>query len=368
MDNLIIRPIEDHEYDQVTSIISSILGNRTPEKWKEIWKWRYNENPAWSKCSHQFYVGEVENKIVGVIGLIPYRVKLENKIVTIVSPVDLAVKKESRSKGYGSKIRKGILNKNIAPFFISTSCNEHTHKMSIYMGGAEILESKNRYIKPLSSKGYLKKMFSKSLIINRLAHDKLLSVLSVPIDMYLKSDIFFPKYSKYSYDSIENVDTFDDRFDTFWNIISKDYKFIFVRDSKYLNWRYSKYPFGGIESFSFSRGKKILGFAVIYTGIGNDALKFTSILELITLRSDFQIYEILLQEIISRSIKYGCDCILTITANKVFKDILRRYGFKVKRMDYTPYTYKNNMGIPDELLCISENWHISLGDGDAGFY
>ena len=368
MEKLIIRPMKDDEYPIIVSIIYNVFGHHTPDEWRTLLKWRYENNPAREGCPHHYFVGEVNKEIIGVIGLIPYRIKISNDIVSIVSPIDLAVKQEARSKGYGRKIRTRILDKGISPFLMSTSCNIHTNKLSLSSGGKEIIEGKKKFIKPLRTKNFIERKLSKSKYTKFLLNNFALYIMSIPFDIIFKIKNHFSTYSKISDASIENIVFFDSRFDAFWEQISEDYPVLIVRDSAYLNWRYCEYPFNRFHSFCLTRNNKILGFAVFYMGIDENELKFTSILELLTPKNSYNIFEHILHEIIIRSIQGDCDCIITITSDKSIQKILQKYGFRIKEIDFSPYTYHNNGSYPEELLSKSENWHISLGDGDANFY
>lgn len=368
MSEIIIRPIKYDEYPIVASIVNEELSNRTVGELSILWKWRHNKTFSKLSDSFDFIVAEKNSQIVGVHGLYPLRMKIGNEIVSMACMSDFVVKKNVRKMGVGRKIRIKILSDEISPFTVSTSSNTHGNKITKIFGGKEVVESKNNFIKPLNLIKLLKEKLSGSKLGESLFSRYIIIVLSKFLNIYFKAGRNPVRYQIVQDVSIEDITFFDERFDMFWKDVSTDYPVLFVRDSAYLNWRYIRYPLVKHESFCLTQNKIILGFAVLYIGIDNKGLKFTSILELLTPIKSINNLNHLLHEVIDRAIRENCDYIKAISSNKSTQKILQKYGFRIRKMAYAPYTYKNNGGYSEKLLTNPNNWHISLGDGDMSFY
>jgi hypothetical protein len=146
--------------------------------------------------------------------------------------------------------------------------------------------------------------------------------------------------------TIRDVKFFDVRFDGFWEQLAKVQAILVVRDSCYLNWRYAAYPFAGIQSFELSRGDKLLGFAVIHLAIDEDQLRFVAILELAGQQHESGVLGHLLGEAIRRASRAEAHYVIARAPTPDCEDSFRKMGFKVRRMDYSPVTYKNNSDVP----------------------
>lgn len=366
--DLIIRPARENEYTEIAGILKRILSNRSTEDLLSLWKWRFQPEFAHSEDLPGFYVGEAESKIVGVHGLYPSRLKIDKQIISMVCMSDFAVVPEARSKGYGSKIRIRVLGEETSPFIISTSSNTHGNKLTLILGGVEIRESRKSFVMPLAAKSFIQKALQKSGLTRIFSGGLFTALLAIPVDIYLSIGRMLAPVKEIPGAVIENIEVFDDRFDLFWKKASDDYPVLFVRDSAYLNWRYSNYPLNKYDSFALIRDNEILGIAVMYIGSDKNGIKFASIMELFTRKESVDEYKKLLAEVVGRAVKNKCQYIKTISSVNEHQRLLRSFGFRERQMNYAPYTYKDNTGYSEKLLRDSRNWHISLGDGDMCFY
>ncbi|MEZ5358260.1 MAG: GNAT family N-acetyltransferase [Candidatus Zixiibacteriota bacterium] len=350
---LVVRAATEDDYPQIAHLLDDTFSPIPFEKRRKLWQWRYDDNPARVPEIPPFIVGDQDGKIVGVHGLTPLRVKIKNEVFYSGCSCDLAVDPAARSAGMKIKVRAMKNETSLLP--MSTSANEAANKITLALGGKELSPARNKYIKALKYSGLVARKFG-----------GFAGVLAKPLDAILGSKAKQPVLGGSL--RLEDITEFDTRFDQFWNIISQERHNLFVRDAAYLNWRYCRYPFPGIEAFAIIEDKTVRGLAAIHKSIDNDKLPFIAILELLTQHNDSRTAQQLLDEILSRASKHGVDTIIAKTMSDDIDGLLVKTGFKPRPLAISPYTYKNNTELPDEQFDTMGNWYIALGDGDACYY
>ena len=149
-----------------------------------------------------------------------------------------------------------------------------------------------------------------------------------------------------------------------WDRNSSRYPVLIVRDAAYLEWRYTRYPFTGIESFALTTDEELRGFAVIQVAVDDEGLLAASLLELF---GDEPALEPLLTEAIRRAVRAGASYLSAKTSTAECERLLKSRGFLPRASEHSPYTYKVNRPDLATLLGDADNWYISLGDGDISF-
>ncbi len=193
-------------------------------------------------------------------------------------------------------------------------------------------------------------------------------MIGTPADWALAIDRMTRPTGETTGTMVRNVSTFDDRYDEFWEEMAGDHMILAVRDSSYLNWRYSEYPFPGIQSFELSRGKDLLGFCVLHVGVDEDRLRFAALLELACRETDSGVPGHLLREAIRRAAGAGAHYLIARAPTPECEALFQKHGCIRREMKYSPITYKNNSDVPHEAFAQDGNWYLSLGDGDGCHY
>ncbi len=349
---LLVRPATEVDYPQIAELLDNVFHPIPIEKRLRLWKWRYDDNPAMTPDIPPFLVGEKDEKIIGVHGLTPLRVKIKNETFITGCSCDLAVNPKARSAGMKIKVR--AMKKELTRVPMSTSANEAANKITLALGGKELTPAKTKYLKAIKYSGLIGKRFG-----------SFAGLVSKPLDWALG-------YKDTSIDTkdmkLENISEFDNRFDQFWNIVSGERENLFVRDSAYLNWRYIRYPFSGIEAFALIANHTVTGYAAIHKSLDDDDLPFIAILELMTASGDKATTRILLAEVLNRALDFDADTVIAKTNDTRIARIFEETGFKKRSLPISPFTYKNNTDLPDEQFDTDANWFIALGDGDASYF
>ncbi|UCE67747.1 MAG: GNAT family N-acetyltransferase [Candidatus Zixiibacteriota bacterium] len=362
-----IRPAASADYHAIATLLDRVLGKVQFEKRLKLWQWRNDSNPARIPEIPGFLVAERNGQIVGIHGLTPMRVKIGEHQFHAACSCDFAVNPTARS--VGMKLKLKTLERDVSPLPISTSANEPANRITLALGGKELLTGRKRFINPLKASGFVRKA-----ILNKigLSAKFIIGICCVmfgkPLDSVLALIRKLKSYPNVTDSRILDIDRFDQRFDSLYEKISRRHPIMTVRDSSYLNWRYTDYPFKGIQSFALLRIDELLGFAVIHDAVDDFGLRFFAILELLAPVGENAVFENLLGEIIRRAENENADYIIAITSTAEWEKIFKKYGFRIRNSHFSTTTYKNNTDLPDELFSMESNWYVSLGDGDICYY
>ena len=362
---LIVRPATNDDYPAIAGVLDRTLGEKPYEKRLDLWRWRYDNNPARTDAFPSFLVVEEGGRIVGVHGLIPLSIKAGNRQLNVSCSCDLAVDPAARSAGM--KLKLAALSKGLSPLHISTSANEPANKITLALGGREVPSGRRKWIKPLKASGLMRRGLTNKRNAGGITTMAGLTI-GKPVDWIMAIGRTATPQRRVAGGQIRDVTCFDARFDGFWEQLAKEKAIVVVRDSCYLNWRYAAYPFAGVQSFELSRGEKLLGFAVIHLAIDEDQLRFAAILEIAGQQHERGVLGHLLGEAIRRAASAGAHYVIARAPTPDCEESIRKSGFKAREMDYSPVTYKNNSEVPDELFAKDMNWYLTLGDGDGCFY
>jgi len=360
----IVRPARSGDHPAIAGILDHALGKRPYEQRQALWKWRYDGNPARTDTFPPFLVVEENGAIVGVHGLIPLRIKAGDRELSASCSCDLAVDPAARSAGM--KLKLAALSREVSPLHISTSANEPACKITVALGGKEVSCCRRKWIMPLKASGLMSGRWAKRGGAGKMIAGASVEILK-PVDWIMAFAHSLKSPKAVAGGKIADVTVFDARFDRFWEEMAKEEMILTVRDSSYLNWRYSGYPFPGIRSFELFRGKQLLGFSVIHLAVDEDRLRFAAILELAGCTGEVGVTEHLLGEAIRHARAAGAHYVIAHTSPSEEKSF-RRMGFLAREMSHSPVTYKNNSDAPKELFADDRNWYVTLGDGDGCHY
>jgi hypothetical protein len=164
--------------------------------------------------------------------------------------------------------------------------------------------------------------------------------------------------------AIEELDHFDERFDTFWNRVNSMYPIIVARTRSYLNWRYVERPGAAYTIYATHRDGSVRGYTVL-------ALREHSVVEGVIadiLADDASTTRVLLEAAIVHFLTIGVDVISAwaLPESGHLGEALRRAGFVERGMAAPLVCMAFDLEIVDEeFLCDPRNWYITMGDSDG---
>ena len=247
------------------------------------------------------------------------------------------------------KLKLAAMAKELSPFHLSTSANELANKITLALGGREVASGRVKYIKPLKASGLMLRGWAEKGMAGEIVA-RVGSTILKPVDWALavgRGRRFPPPVEDAK---LRDIGAFDSRFDRFWKEFSKEHEIAVVRDSPYLNWRYTRYPFPGVQSFELSREEELLGFAVIHLAVDEERLRFAALLELAWKKPKISVREHLLREAIRRATVAGAQYVIARAPTSEHGDLFRSTGFKARGKNYSTVSYKNNTDISNDII------------------
>lgn len=171
---------------------------------------------------------------------------------------------------------------------------------------------------------------------------------------------------------ISQVDTFDHKFNLFWNEVKDKYNCIGMRDSEYMNWRYSRFSCRDYKIFIALNNGRIVGYIVTRTNrIQNVHAGF--IVDFLVLSSELGYAAgVSLVQFAFEEFKKGTTsvvCCLCLPHTEEYR-LLKKIGFISLPQFLKPHPFRmvlqiHNPDVNHTLIYRLSNWYWSLGDYDV---
>jgi len=355
-EELTFRRYQKADIPQLSKLIKQIFGD---ERNTQYLTWKYDKNPAGKAVSA---IAEKEGEVIGQVGAIPLRFYINGKEYLATQEVDGCLDKDKGKFDtifHLIRLRQKINEEENIPF---------TYFFSIAISSKIALRSeRNKKVCPTP---VLVKITDSEPFLNRKIPVKgLAKILALPANYFLRlwypSNKALPKGTQ-----LRELETFDARFDSFWERFKDDYAFMTVRDCAYLNWRYVQIPERKYKILALEEKKtdEILGFIVLCESLKE--IKIGRILEIATLKNGPEkATRFLLGEAMRHFHKKRVSVILCwmLPHCHIFKE-LSRLGFQSRENEGVDLIYRStfveNPVIPIDFATNKENWYICMGDAD----
>lgn len=369
----ISRAFREKDLERVVELCRAVFGAKKADKFRRNWHWYFNENPALksytsskpsynsSKSSNSSnrpssHVFEDNGRIVGYISVVPGIVRIKNKNTGFVWGGDLMSHPGQRGKGIGKEmVRRWKEEANIC--------------LALGVGDAAYsIESRMGWFNVDTAKAMIKIISSKKFIAKILKTGKL-DFLSPASDILL--EIFFraKKPGDEKCYSISEIKYFDSRFDRFWNRVSKSLGIAVVRNSEYLNWKYTKNPSQSFRIFTISEKKNnVLKGYVVLGKIKSDNLVWGRVVDFVIDPQEKDAMQAFISHLVRHFKKENCDGIQVYGMKKGHRSMFRKNGFFYFKPMGQRFIVKIDK--PDKLPCNlgylrnPDNWFITAGDSD----
>jgi len=318
---------------------------------QDYYEWKYFKNPI---QTGEAWIVEDKDKIVGLLGTTPKKIKILNKKIVVAELGDGLTHPDYQRKGIFSSLVKITLDKTLEKGInlIYGESNKRTLPGE-RKAGYEIvpyLGLKN-FIKPHN----IKKIISLK-IKNKILTASSASLLNILL--YKFSNVKKPsKLNKYI--NINNTSYFDTKFNDFFDYVSKRYDIILERNREYLNWRYIEHP-DNYDTYLARDTNNILGYLV--TKIGYYAhLKVGYIADFLTVENA-NVFKNLLLVAIYEFHKKNVDLISCWALKKsMYAKVLKSAGF-LPFNNIPVIIYKSEIG--NKIINGKYKWHFTMGDTD----
>jgi len=331
-----IRRYAHEDYPKVLDLIRVVYNEDISRKAAQRFQWQYEQNPNNSPDDPLILVIVHKESLIGMVGTFPQKVKIGNSVHRSYWIGDYMLRPDSRlgfrAIGLAKKFRE-------LPFLVMGFPAETSIKIWLRLGGLP---------------------FSQLLRFSRIipkASDK-------PADQW--GDFIRRRILRGI--KILEITQFDERFDLLWAKASKNYHALQVRDSSFLNWRFTKCPYIAYRILTAVKGNAVLGYIVLREHQKDGVLE-GGIVDLFTDRTDQYITEVLLAEAVKTFKNRGYLVVkITVSATDIFlADILKKFDFdhceKIDRgLLYNNANFELNLTDNEH-----HNWFITRADSDMDF-
>ena len=344
-----IRKLQKNDLEGLSSLYTEVYGKRYTAT---FWEWKYFKNPH---GEHMMYIALDNGKIIGEMGTIPVKVKLGKDVVTASQTCDITIHIDYQKGGPFFNLHKLSRNENEqrAIYFIYGFSVPKTLKISTKLLKFRSVCEVWRWVFILNRAPYLAKKLKSRVLAGCIS-----PVGRLLIKARLK------KRHCFSGTSVVEVFHFDERFDRFWEEQQSDHNTMIVRDSTYLNWRYSVHPIRRYKTLAYIREGKLRGFIILT--IATDEVCRGIILDIMVDPSEKDVLDHLLSNSMDFLEREKADAVmLWLPADNPLIYDFERWGF-VKRDTQHNLIVDMVAGSKDARshLLDHKNWFFTLGDSD----
>lgn len=323
-------------------------------------KWQFFDNPFWGKEDPAIKVFKDENqKIRGILGLIPYKYQVQDKELKAVFLCNLLVEDCFRCVGIGPALIQNVVDTGEYDIVFTTGFNYDIKYMYERMAGWKIMDNLERYVLILNSER-----------VNNLFELK---------ERLLIKDFDTSKLPNFSEIQVSEIENFDDQdFFNFWSKMKRYFNITISRSPEYLNWRYANHPKINYKILGAYKNNEMSGYLVARIE-EKEEIKVIRIVDFVALQES---REILLKNLILYAKVNEIDLIDFCCTGLKYDNVLRKTGFiKVNDtvfqkipMLFNPINYKktyinftfwgNEEAKKFQGLQDINNWFITKGEGD----
>jgi hypothetical protein len=352
----ILRRYKDGDEVKINKLFNEIFNkNRSMEEWS----WKFRKNPFHD--INLTVVAEYQGEIIGQYPLLPLLFKYDKTVLKCTTAIDNFIHPSFRGgmKGVQRKMyeyHEEICRKEGMSFGFGFPNREH------YIFGKRVLKYRDL--------GQIRVFFRRlnwNLAVKRRfpwIPNSLLKVIQFISGLGFKLLIHSKGRNNPKGIRICEDDSFDERFDAFWDRVKEKYKIIGVRNQEYLNWRCRK-PGADYEVIIAEKGKELNGYIVIEVRRETGEVK-GHIVDLLAIDGADSV---LIREALLRFISKKADFVLCwmLPHTAAYASLLE-FVF-IEKSDFPPlnvvYTIYDNEVIDDAFLKDQKNWYLTMADSDT---
>jgi len=327
------------------------------QTWLERWHWMYRENPAGNA---KVWLAEVGDRIVGQSAVIPVRMKCGREVVTGFQSIDTLTHPDYRGQGiYTTLAQQAYAEAASEGMHVGYRFpNRNSHPIAVKKLDWFDVAQRRIMFKPCNWR---------NIVALKIRNRPLswVTAIGAGLAFSLATLTRSRRPPVGAGVTVGEVDSFDDRINTFWDRVCKCHQVMVVRDKSYLNWRYADAPGVKYTILLAEGGAEIEGYLVMRCRQWSN-LKVGAIYDVLALKqevADCLIYEALL--------RFDCEkpdfVFGSIVAEAPVVSTFRKRGFAdvslLRKAPFCAYTY--NERVPREFLADRRNWYSQLGDSDS---
>ena len=328
------------------------------EEWLKRWQWWHLDNPAGPPI---IWLAEHDGRIVGISGLIPRLMKLGDKIIIGGVGQDIMTYPTYRGQG----MYRALINR-----VLDETSKKGMHVLYAFPNQRAwpLLVKKLHWVTICPSASMFKLLrlpnIMKRYVSNRFLSRICATMGSPIVSLLLGRD---GKSHKLAGLVINEISSFDTRFDDFWKKASTNYDIVVVRDRDYLNWRYINVPATdkADKIYAAEKDGEICGYIVLDCVQGRE-VRIGKISDIFVDLNQNEVSECLISKAIEHFKKEKEDIIHYVgLADRPIRNIFRKKWF-LTLSKKAPFWFMVYCSSPEIASYVGnrERWFIQTGDGD----
>ena len=332
-------------------LFEDVWGPATAENAMRCWDWKYDRNPFIPPEGPVMRVLHRDGGVVGTNGGVSVRFKLGPDILPGIWGAETQI--HPQHKMAMMLVTERLMRDSESLVHLGTP-NDAAYKSMQALGlSHDICWYVNRkaFFKPggvLAAEGL-------HPVVSALC-----GALAAPVTWAFRAASYRPHAANIAVNVIE---AFDQRFDTFWNEVSKDYPAATVRDREFLSWRFVECPNRQYTISAADRDGRLCGYMVIrdFTKRGR---KRGLIVDYLVKRDDTEAFGVLLGSAMKALRNRGVDMVtfsLSPWEDRRYRSVLIRYGFLFRKRGLPVV---NTFGYARDRVREATDWLLTRADGD----
>lgn len=337
----------------LNEILGKVYGFKNGE---DFWIWKYEKNPVGKNYSH---VAVLDDKIVAHCGGMAMALQTKGEKFTSCQLADLLSDPDNRVKGAFSYA-----------YLTTMAVSEEDGDLFVYgfanPQGTNFVVDKSG----LAARGAMLPRLDRIVCVTPFIRRKLKSsicsaLIGYPLTRLLRFFHGFGKLEVCGESSMEEITSFDERFDELWEEVAAEFPRTSVRDSRYLNWRYTNHPNNEYKILALSEQSKLRGFIVLRV-IHRDGIRKGLIVDLVSSLVRPEIWNTLLVEGIECLEKEEAELITCwMFKHMPYHDSLKKLHFADHPSDLTVLCREYSQEHGRDFENREENWYLTMGDSDT---
>jgi GNAT superfamily N-acetyltransferase len=348
----IVRKFNREDKEQMIALFEEVWDESLAKRLRQTWEWKYENNPHDLPEGNKTLVLERDGRIVGMECFLSGSIFIKGKTYPVLWALDFAVHPKHRGGGFrlishAKRIYRDLL--------FGVTIEGRPYRFYKKMGNAEFFQvSVHKRI--LNPKNFFRKKFKNKAVVFLAASLFRTATLILSLSkLQVKAKDL----------SVSEISSFDARFDPFLKQATADYAITMVRDTEFLNWRFFQYPGRKYTVFAAEKKDRIMGYIVIRDK-HEAGLKYGSILDLFTKKSDRKIRQMLISRALAFFKAEGVDvvsCVLSPSSRSVSGALIKN-GFFIKtrgaRIIGNPGGYPET----EKDLRNPKDWYLTMMSSD----
>ncbi len=338
--------------EEIFTFLRTVYPGIQSDRLIQQWDWKYDANPFNNQAEPYFLLLKDGDKIVGMMGSVPLRVAIHDKECWAAHPCNLVIHPDYRGRRLSPRIISQFLTDNALAF---SWLNVISHRGVTSVDGLDSHQI-TRLVKPLKF-GH---------IIRAVTSNRLLGRGGDLFDTGARS-LIRPLRRRQTPPgvTVQQVGTFDNRVDDFWQRVRRDYPVMVVRDQRYLGWRFDSRPDAKYTLLMATRGSDLVGYLVLRLA-EVAGVRLGYLVDFLVEHKSSSLLAFLVEEAVEH-LRHGSAAAIICRVNTTpYRRMFYRHGFYPWRWG-APGFFHPHVGLPDPTLQDFgdvRQWFLTLGDGD----